>query len=153
MVSWSRHASGALPIRKPRDTSWYLIDRTLQLHGHFDGNVHGAGCCEHVHLVSADSTEMPKDTHRNEATIPRKGELKKKSFALEFFFLPWIFFDNHFTALFKRRMFYYWSTFIDRRVDYAAKRFEEAILYRIESNWQRSIKLHIELVRSMMIVS
>ncbi|KAK9300114.1 hypothetical protein QLX08_007105 [Tetragonisca angustula] len=55
-----------------------------ELHRHFDGNVHGAGCREHVHLVSADSTQMPKDTDRNEAAIPREGE---QYLALEFFAL------------------------------------------------------------------
>lgn len=40
-----------------------------KLHDHLDGNVHGAGYRDHVHLVPADSTQVSQDTNGDEATV------------------------------------------------------------------------------------
>lgn len=51
-----------------------------KLYDHFDGNVHGTGCRQHVHLVPADSTQVSEDTNGDEATIPREDRVKDQDY-------------------------------------------------------------------------
>lgn len=51
-----------------------------KLHDHLDGNVHGAGYRDYVHLVLADSTQVSQDSNGDEATVSSEDGVEDQDY-------------------------------------------------------------------------